>query len=138
MVQSDLIWFHSSCNEHDDLYSNHSEQVAFIRNLVRSVGGGKFGNGCLRNDFFRHLTGVVMGDLPFSVFQCVDEGVSGLHLVASGAHGELIDTVIHAPVVSSGDVGFQDRALGFLLAEINKVGSNRVVVRARDIRDSWQ
>ncbi len=138
MVQSIWIWFHSSNNEHDFLYSNYSEQIAFIPSSVRSVGGGKFGNGCLRNDFFRHLTGVVVGDLPFSVFECVDKGVSGLHLVTSGAHGELIDTVIHAPVVSSGDVGFQDRALGFLLAEVNKVGSDRVVVRARDIRDSWQ
>ncbi len=110
----------------------------FTHNLLRSVGGGEFRDGCLGDDFFGHLTGVVVGDLPFSVFKGVDERVSGLDLVASGTHGELIDTVIHAPVVSDSNVRLQDSSLGFLLAEIDKVGSDRVIVGTRDIRNSWQ
>ena len=113
-------------------------QFAFIASLVRSVGVGEFRNRCLGNDFFRHLTGVVVGDLPLSIFECVNERVSCLDLVTSGAHGEFIDTVIHAPVVSNSHVRFQNGALWFLLAEINEVGLDGVVIRARNVGNSWQ
>jgi len=79
-----------------------------------------------------------VGNLPFTVFEGVDEGVSGLDLVAGGSHGELIDTVVHGPVMSGGDVGFQDLSLRFLLCEVNEVSLDRFVVSSGNIRNGRQ
>merc|ERR1719413_85149 len=102
------------------------------------VGSGQFRDRGLRDNFLRHLTGVVVGNLPFSVFESVNEGVSGLDLIAGGSHGEFVDTVVHGPVVSDGDVGFQDGSLRFLLAEVNEVALDGGVVSSGNIRNSRQ
>mmetsp|Transcript_36560 Transcript_36560/g.88599 ORF Transcript_36560/g.88599 Transcript_36560/m.88599 type:complete len:443 (+) Transcript_36560:425-1753(+) len=81
---------------------------------------------------------MVVGDLPFTIFKDVDIRVSGLDLVSSSSHGEFIDTDILAPVLSGGDIGFQDLSLWLLGKEVNKVRVDSVVVRAGFIRDSWE
>lgn len=88
---------------------------------------------CLRKD-----RGVVVADLPLSLFVYVNEGVSGLDLVSSGTHGEFVDSVVLAPVVSCGDVGFEDLSLGLLLQEIDEVVVDGIVVSSGDVRNSGQ
>mmetsp|Transcript_6970 Transcript_6970/g.16786 ORF Transcript_6970/g.16786 Transcript_6970/m.16786 type:complete len:510 (-) Transcript_6970:28-1557(-) len=113
-------------------------QAVRLDAVICLFGASQFRDGSLSDNFFRHLTGVVVGNLPFSIFVCVDKRVSGLDLIASGSHGEFIDTIIHAVVVSDGDVRFQDFSLRLLLAEINEVALDGIVVGTRDVRDGRQ
>ena len=116
----------------------HSLLEAPRRNEIDLLSSGQFRDGGLRDNFLRHLTGVVVSNLPFSVFESVNEGVSGLDLVTGSSHGELVDTVVHGPVVSDSDVGLQDGSLRFLLAEVNEVRLDGVVVSSGNIRNSRQ
>ena len=50
----------------------------------------------------------------------------------------LVDTGIHAPVVTLDDVGFQNDSLWLLLEEVNKVGLDRIIVRTGNIRDGGE
>ena len=90
------------------------------------------------NDFFRHLTGVVVGNLPLSTLVDVDERVSCLHLVASSSKGEFINTDILAPVGSNGDEGLQNFSLGLLEQEGIEVIGDRGGIIAGNVGDSWQ
>jgi len=79
-----------------------------------------------------------MCDLPLPVFMCVDEGVPGLDLVPRGAHGEGVDTCIHAPVIALDDDGLVNDALGLLLGKVDEVRLDRVVVGAGSVRDGGE
>ena len=65
----------------------------------------------LSEEGFRHDRGVVVGNLPFTIFKSINVGVSGLDLVTSGSHGEFVNTGIHDHVVSLDDIGFQNDTL---------------------------
>merc|ERR1719230_2546349 len=67
--------------------------------------------GWCGGDFFRHLTGMVVGNLPLTIFKDVDEGVSGLDFCTSGTQRKLIDTNILAPVGTNFNKGFQDNSM---------------------------
>ena len=69
-----------------------------------------------------------MRNLPFAVFVGVQKGVPSCYFFTGRAHDKLIDTSVHAPVVSSCHVGLQNRALRSLFQEFNKVRSDTVVV----------
>ena len=47
------------------------------------------GDGLSGDDALRHDTGVVMVDLPFSIFVYIYKRISSLDLLSSGTHGEL-------------------------------------------------
>mmetsp|Transcript_12403 Transcript_12403/g.19086 ORF Transcript_12403/g.19086 Transcript_12403/m.19086 type:complete len:296 (-) Transcript_12403:513-1400(-) len=72
----------------------------------------------------RHDTGVVVVDLPFSIFVNVHETVTSLNLLSSCSHIELVDTNVLAPVVSDGDMAFHDLSLGLQLQEMNEIVLN--------------
>ena len=91
-----------------------------------------------RDNFFGHLTGVVVGNLPLSVFVDVDKGVSCLHLVASGSKGEFVNSNILAPVGTDGHEGLQNFTLGLFKQERIEVIRNRSGIISRNIGDSWQ
>mmetsp|Transcript_38513 Transcript_38513/g.115550 ORF Transcript_38513/g.115550 Transcript_38513/m.115550 type:complete len:455 (-) Transcript_38513:360-1724(-) len=94
----------------------------------------------LGDNLFRHLAGVVVSNLPSVIvfILCVNEGIPGLDNVSRSTEHELIDTVVHAPVGPRRGVTLKDGALGLLLEEINEVGLDGIVIRARHITDSGE
>lgn len=86
----------------------------------------------------RHDRGVVVSDLPLSVLVGVNVSVTGLDLVASGTHGELVDSSIEQVVVTLDDLGLEENSLRLLLQEVNEVGLDGVVVHARGVRDGGE
>mmetsp|Transcript_24049 Transcript_24049/g.56748 ORF Transcript_24049/g.56748 Transcript_24049/m.56748 type:complete len:257 (+) Transcript_24049:224-994(+) len=93
---------------------------------------------CLGNNFLGHLTRVMVRNLPLSIFKGVYERISCLNFVASGTQREFVNTVVHCPVVADGDIRFKDFTLRLLLAKINEIGLDGVVIGTRDIRNGWQ
>mmetsp|Transcript_14466 Transcript_14466/g.20520 ORF Transcript_14466/g.20520 Transcript_14466/m.20520 type:complete len:296 (-) Transcript_14466:470-1357(-) len=81
-------------------------------------------DGLSCDNALRHDTGVVVVDLPFSIFVNIHETVTSLYLLSGSTHCELIDTNILAPVVSNCDVALQDLSLGLQLQEVNEVVLN--------------
>jgi hypothetical protein len=83
-----------------------------------------------------------MGNLPLTVFVLVQKGVAGLDSGTSGAHLELVNSRILAPVGSNLDKGGQDGALGLELTELGKVVGNFLLGVAGDVwsddRRRWQ
>lgn len=77
-----------------------------------------------------------MGNLPLRVLVGVHVSVSGLDFISGGAHGEFVDSSIHAPVFSLDDIGLQDDALWLLCQEVDEVRLDSGVVGARKIGDS--
>ena len=78
----------------------------------------------------------MVGNLPLTILKGVNERVAGLDLVPGSAHGEFVDTIVHAPVGARRNIGLQDLTLGLLLEEINKVALDAVVVSAGSIAHS--
>mmetsp|Transcript_19124 Transcript_19124/g.35638 ORF Transcript_19124/g.35638 Transcript_19124/m.35638 type:complete len:434 (-) Transcript_19124:79-1380(-) len=91
------------------------------------------GNG-LGEGSLGHHGRVVVGNLPLSVLEDVDEGVAGLDLGAIGAHGEFVNTGILGPVGANDDIGLKDGALRLLLAEGLEVVGDEGVAGAGHIR----
>ena len=79
-----------------------------------------------------HDRGMVMGDLPLTVLELVDEGITGLDLVAEEV--ELVDAGILAPVGTDNDVGLEDGALGLLLKEVDEIILDGIIVSAGNVR----
>lgn len=80
----------------------------------------------------------MVSNLPFSVLESVNERITSLDDVTGGAHGELVDAVVHAPVGTAGDPALEDLALWLLLEEVDKVGSDLVVIVTRCVADGGQ
>mmetsp|Transcript_44319 Transcript_44319/g.106768 ORF Transcript_44319/g.106768 Transcript_44319/m.106768 type:complete len:205 (-) Transcript_44319:517-1131(-) len=85
-----------------------------------------------------HDRRMMMGNLPLLVFVYVGVSVTSLDLVTSSSHGKFVDSVVHAPVITGSDIGFQDFSLGLLLEKVNKVVLDRVVICSWNITDSWE
>mmetsp|Transcript_23473 Transcript_23473/g.49137 ORF Transcript_23473/g.49137 Transcript_23473/m.49137 type:complete len:233 (-) Transcript_23473:425-1123(-) len=71
-------------------------------------------DGFAHGNFLWHYTGMVVLDLPDAVFLHVVVSVSGLDLVASSAHGELVNASIGSPSISNVDFALEDFTLWLL------------------------
>jgi len=60
---------------------------------------------------------------------------SGINITYSSTHGELVDSGIHAPIITLNHVGLQNDTLRLLLQEIHKVRLNARVVSTGNVRD---
>ena len=92
----------------------------------------------LGDNLFGHLRTVVVGNLPLSILESVNERITSLDDVPGGAHCELVDAVVHAPIGAAGDPALEDLALRLLLEEVDKVGSDLVVIVPRRVADGGQ
>ena len=77
-------------------------------------------------------------NFPFAVFKQVNERVSSLYLVASGSHGEFVDSSILAPIVSDQNIRFKDDTLWFFKKEGIEIIFDAVVVSSGSVTDSWK
>mmetsp|Transcript_23474 Transcript_23474/g.49139 ORF Transcript_23474/g.49139 Transcript_23474/m.49139 type:complete len:213 (-) Transcript_23474:327-965(-) len=93
-------------------------------------------DGFAHGNFFRHHRGVVVLDLPDSIFLHVVVTVTALHFITGGSHGELVNTNIGCPAISNVNVSVKDFALWLFEEERIEVILHRVIVRAGLVRDS--
>mmetsp|Transcript_27013 Transcript_27013/g.44597 ORF Transcript_27013/g.44597 Transcript_27013/m.44597 type:complete len:233 (+) Transcript_27013:263-961(+) len=87
---------------------------------------------------FRHLGRMVMSNLPLAIFININKAVSGLDLVTSSSHGELIDTNILAPIITCRHITLQDYSLWLELQKVDKVVLDRSIISTRSVRNSWK
>mmetsp|Transcript_19716 Transcript_19716/g.42838 ORF Transcript_19716/g.42838 Transcript_19716/m.42838 type:complete len:321 (-) Transcript_19716:84-1046(-) len=80
----------------------------------------------------------MMVDLPFVVLVDVDKGIASLNLLASGTHGELINTHILTPILANGNMTIQNLALWLQLQKVDKIILDTRKVRPGRVTHSWQ
>mmetsp|Transcript_49160 Transcript_49160/g.104542 ORF Transcript_49160/g.104542 Transcript_49160/m.104542 type:complete len:397 (+) Transcript_49160:325-1515(+) len=87
------------------------------------LGDGLGGDDALGED-----GAVVVVDLPLAVLVDVDVRIPSPDLLASGAHGELVDASVLSPVGANNDVPTLDLALGLQFEEVGEVVDDPRVV----------
>mmetsp|Transcript_6448 Transcript_6448/g.8721 ORF Transcript_6448/g.8721 Transcript_6448/m.8721 type:complete len:398 (+) Transcript_6448:352-1545(+) len=102
---------------------------------VEEVADTLLRDGCGNINALRHDGGMVVDNLPFTVFENVVKGVSRLNLRAIGAHGEFVHTCILGPVDALSDLTLYNGALGLLKKEGIEVVFDGVVVSSGGVRD---
>ena len=54
---------------------------------------------------------MVVRNLSLAILPNIEKGISARDLITSGSHGELINPCVLTPIVTDGDVAFQDFTL---------------------------